>query len=133
LETSHAIRESQIVEGQPALLLEANMMRRLAALLAIVLGSMMLYAQETPKGIDMTGTICDSKCVAQSAGQSACDLKCTQTGGDAVFIEDNGKVTKIANPEKVKGFKGKRVKAKCEMMKDQDMMNIYEIYSLGPG
>jgi hypothetical protein len=108
-------------------------MRRAAGLLAIILGTAMLYAQETPKGIEMTGTICDSKCVTQSAGQSACDSKCTQTGGEAVFIEDNGKATKIANPEKVKGFMGKRVKARCEMMKDSGMMNIYEIYSLGPG
>ena len=108
-------------------------MKRIAVLLAIVLGSVMVYAQEKPQGIDMTGTICDSKCVTHSAGQSACDLQCTQTGGDAVFIEDNGKVTKIANPEKVKGSMGKRVKARCEMMKDQNMMNIYEIYSLGPG
>jgi hypothetical protein len=108
-------------------------MKRIAVLLVMVLGSVMLYAQEQPKGVEMTGTICDSKCVTQSAGQSACDPKCAQTGGEAVFIEDNGKVTKIANPEKVKGSMGKRVKARCEMMKDQNTMNIYEIYSLGPG
>jgi len=103
-------------------------MKRNAVLLVIVLGSMMVYAQEKPKGIDMTGTICDSKCVTQSAGQSACDVKCTQKGGDAVFIEDNGTVTKIANPEKVKGYRGKHIKARCKMMKDQDTMWIYSIY-----
>jgi|SRR5882724_5444647 len=103
-------------------------MKRNAVLLVIVLGSMMVYAQEKPKGIDMTGTICDSKCVTQNAGQSACDVKCTQKGGDAVFIEDNGKVTKIANPEKVKGHMGKHIKARCKMMKDQDTMWIYSIY-----
>jgi hypothetical protein len=81
-------------------------MKRIALLLVIILGSATLYAQEQPKGMEMTGTICDSKCVTQSAGQSACDLKCTQTGGDAVFVEDNGKVTKIANPDKVKGSMG---------------------------
>jgi hypothetical protein len=102
-------------------------MKRSAALLAIVLGWGMLCAQEKPKGIEMAGTICDSKCVTQSAGQPACDVKCTQKGGDAVFIEDNGKVTKIANPEKVKGYKGKHVKARCKMMKDQDTMWIYSI------
>ncbi len=105
-------------------------MKRIALLLVIVLSSAALYAQKQPKGIEMTGTICDSKCVTQSAGQSACDLKCAQTGGDAVFVEDNGKVTKIANPEKVKGSMGKRVKARCKMMKKkgQDMMWIYAIY-----
>jgi hypothetical protein len=107
-------------------------MKRIAPLLAILLGSVMLYSQEklqgADQGTDMTGTICDSKCVTQNAGKSACDLKCTKTGGDAVFIEDNGKVTKIANPDKVKGHMGKHVKAKGKMMKDEDTMWIYSIY-----
>jgi hypothetical protein len=103
-------------------------MKRIAVLLAIVLGWMMIHAQEKPKGMEMTGTICDSKCVTQNAGQSACDQNCTQKGGDAVFIEDNGKVTKIANPEKVKGYMGKHIKGRGKMMKDQDMMWIYSIY-----
>jgi hypothetical protein len=103
-------------------------MKRTALLLAIILGSVMLHAQEEPQGTEMTGTICDSKCVTQSGGQSACDLNCTKTGGDALFIEDNGKVTKIANPDKVKGYMGKRVKTKAKMMKDQDLMWIYAIH-----
>ncbi len=110
-------------------------MKRIAPLLAIILGSVMLYAQEKPQGteqgaIEMTGTICDSKCVTESGGPSACDTKCTKTGGAAVFIDDNGKVTKIANPDKVKGYMGKHLKAKCKMMKKngEDMMWIYSIY-----
>jgi hypothetical protein len=107
-------------------------MKRIATLFTIVLGSVMLYAQDTPKGHEMTGTICDSKCVTQSAGQSSCDMNCTQKGGDAVFVQDNGKVTKIANPEKVQGNMMQRVKVMGEMMENHTM-NIYEIYSLGPG
>src|SRR5215469_15941666 len=93
-------------------------MKRIALLLTLVLGSAMLFAQEKPKAIDMTGTICDSRCVTQTGSQSACDLNCTQKSGDAVFIDDNGKATKIANPEKVKGYNGKHVKTKCKMMDD---------------
>jgi hypothetical protein len=107
-------------------------MKRCTALLAIVLGSVMLYAQDAPRGHEMTGTICDSKCVTQSVGQSSCDMNCTQKGGDAVFVEDNGKVTKIANPEKVQGNMMKKVKVMCDMT-EEHTMNIYEIYSLGPG
>jgi len=102
-------------------------MKRIALLLTLVLGSAMLYAQEKPKAIEMSGTICDSKCVTQTGSQSACDLNCTQKGGDAIFVDDNGKATKIANPEKVKGYKGKHVKAKCKMMED-DTMWILSIY-----
>ena len=109
-------------------------MKQTALLLAIVLGSAMLYAQQASQGvekqeaqgIEMTGTICDSKCVTQSGSQSACDLNCTKKGGEAVFIEENGKVTKIANPDKVKGYMGKHVKTKAKMM-DDDRMWIYSI------
>jgi hypothetical protein len=96
-------------------------MKVIASLLTVVLGSALLLAQEMSKDIDMSGTICDSGCVTQTGGQAACNLKCSQKGGDAVFIDDNGKVTKIANPDKVKGHKGKHVKAKCKMMDDGTM------------
>jgi hypothetical protein len=107
-------------------------MKRSTALLVIVLGSVMLYAQDGPRGHEMTGTICDSKCVTQIAGQSSCDLNCTQKGGDPVFVEDNGRVTKVANPEKCQGNMMKRVKVMCDMTPEHTM-TIYEIYSLGPG
>ena len=103
-------------------------MKRIALLLTFVLGSAMLYAQEKSQGTDMTGTICDSKCVTQAADKSACDLSCTEKGGDAVFVEDTGKATKIGNPEKIKGYKGKHVKAKCKMMEDKNTMWILSIY-----
>ena len=103
-------------------------MKRIALLLTIILGSTVLHAQEKPRMMDMSGTICDSKCVTQAGSQAACDLNCTHKNGDAVFIDDNGKLTKIANPEKVKGYKGKHVKAKCKMNEDQDTMWILSIY-----
>jgi len=103
-------------------------MKRIALLLTLFLGSMMFYGQEKPQARDMSGTICDSKCVTQTHNQAACNLKCTEKDGDAVFVDDNGKVTKIANPEKVKGYKGKHVKAKCKMNENQDLMWILSIY-----
>jgi hypothetical protein len=36
-------------------------MKLIASLLTLVLGSAMLYAQEKSQGVEMTGTICDSK------------------------------------------------------------------------
>src|SRR5262245_19626642 len=114
--------------GVSALISGGKQMKRIALLLALVLGSVMLSAQEESQGTEMTGTICDSKCVTHTRGQSACDLNCGKTGGDAVFVEDNGKVTKIANPDKVKGYMGKHVKTKSKMMKDLDTMWIYSIY-----
>src|SRR5215813_4800736 len=103
-------------------------MKIMASLLTLVLGSALLNAQQMSKAIEMSGTICDSNCVTETGGQSACNLKCTQKSGDPVFIDDNGKITKIANPDKLKGYKGKHVKMKCKMMEDQDSMWIDSIW-----
>jgi hypothetical protein len=95
--------------------------------LALALGSTMLMsAQDKSKGTEMTGTICDQKCVKQDAGKAACDSSCTEKSGDAVFVDDQGKATKIANPKMAKGKMGKKVKVHGEMMKD-DSMKIYDV------
>ncbi|HET8888699.1 MAG TPA: hypothetical protein VFQ41_07330 [Candidatus Angelobacter sp.] len=102
-------------------------MKRTAALLALALGSTMLMsAQDKSKGAEMTGTICDQKCVKQDAGKSACDNSCTEKSGVAVFVDDQGKATKIANPKMAKGKMGKKVKVHGEMMKD-DSMKLYDV------
>lgn len=103
-------------------------MKRIASLLTVVLSAALLFAQETSQGVEMTGTVCDSSCVTQSGTQSACNLKCSQKSDEPVFIDDSGKLTKIANPEKVKGYKGKHIKAKCKMMDDENSMWIYSIF-----
>lgn len=109
-------------------------MKRIAGLLVIVLGSwMLIYAQDQSqggsqdKGHEMTGWICNSKCVNQTAAKAACDETCTDKSGDVVFVDDAGKVTKIANPDMVMDKMGKKVKVKGKMMKDQDMMEIYNV------
>jgi hypothetical protein len=110
-------------------------MKRFVGMLAIVLGSsMFLYAQDKgkDKGTEMTGTICSSKCVKTNATPVACDLGCKEKGGDTVFVDDQGKVTKIVNPKKVKSQMGKKVKVKAAMVSDKDM-EVYHSWSLGPG
>jgi hypothetical protein len=109
-------------------------MKRNAGLCAIVLSSViLLYAQnDTTKdtAMDMTGWICTSPCVTQNTGHAACDSKCAgkDKHGEAVFIDDNGKVSKISNSDVVKGKMGKKVKAKCKMNKDNESMQILSIY-----
>jgi len=108
-------------------------MKRTAALLALALGSTMLMsAQDKSKGTEMTGTICDQKCVKQDAGKAACDASCTEKSGDAVFVDDQGKATKIANPKMAKGKMGKKVKVHGQMMKD-DSMKIYDVVLANAG
>ncbi|HKT52330.1 MAG TPA: hypothetical protein VJV96_18660 [Candidatus Angelobacter sp.] len=107
-------------------------MKRMAAMLVIVLGcSALTMAQEEGKaqgkGTEMSGVLCSAKCVKQDAGKAACDSGCTANGHEVVFIDDEGKVTKVANPGMAKGKMGKKVKVRGEMKKDKDMMEIYNI------
>ena len=118
-------------------------MKRILGLLTIVLGStLLLSAQDTSKGgtdqgamkgTEMTGMLCDSKCVKQDAAKASCDLSCTEKSGEATFIDDDGKATKVANPEIATGKMGKKVKVHCDMMKDSAQMKIYDVVLANAG
>jgi hypothetical protein len=115
-------------------------MKKILGLSILFLGSaMLLNAQEMKdkgtmdKGTEMTGVICNAKCVNTTSTPASCKADCKEKGSDAVFIDDQGKVTKIANPKMVKGHVGKKVKMKADMMKDKDMMEVYNVTNLGGG
>lgn len=105
-------------------------MKRIAVLMALVFGmTAFLSAQDKSKGSsEMTGTICDQKCVKQEAGKAACDLTCTEQSGEAMFLDDQGKAWKVANPAICKGKMGKKVKVECKKMQDQATIEILNIY-----
>lgn len=81
----------------------------------------------------MTGVLCSSKCVKQETGKSACDASCKDQGGDVVFIDDQGKATKVANPKMAKGKMGKPVKVRGEMIKGKDRMELYDVVFANAG
>lgn len=108
-------------------------MKRSAVLCGVVLASLiLLYAQDN-KPMEMTGVICNSTCINQSAGHATCDANCTDKSGPAVFVEDNGNVSKINNPETVKGKMGKKVKVKCNMHKEDQSMDILDVALMNAG
>ncbi|MGA8762869.1 MAG: hypothetical protein WB562_08405 [Candidatus Sulfotelmatobacter sp.] len=105
-------------------------MKRIAWLLtAILVSGISLYGEDAGKTSDMTGWLCNSKCVTQSAGHAACDQSCADKSGDVVLVDDHGQVFKIANQDKVIGHAGKKVKMKCKPVKgSQDTMNVDSLY-----
>jgi hypothetical protein len=108
-------------------------MKRSAMLFTIVLTSLiLLYAQDN-QPMEMSGWICNSTCVNQTAGHATCDASCTDKSGAAVFVEDNGKVTTISNPDMVKGKMGQKVKVKCTKAKDKESMEILELIQANAG
>jgi hypothetical protein len=97
-------------------------MKSRAALVALILGlAISASAQDKSKASDMSGTICDQKCVKQDSGKAACDTSCTEHSGQAIFLDDSGNSWKVANPTSCKGKMGKQVKVKAEKMDDGTM------------
>jgi hypothetical protein len=110
-------------------------MKRILYLLAAVLASAIsLYADDMGKTNDMTGWLCNSKCVTRNAGQAACDRGCTDKSGDVVLVDDHGQVYKIANQDKVVSQAGKKVKMKCRPVKgEKDTMFVDTVSLYGGG
>ena len=71
-----------------------------------------LFAQDANKSQQkqVAGTICNSACVVAQSNLSTCDRNCTDKSGDVVLVDDQGKVTKIANPKVAMPYMNKRVK-----------------------
>jgi hypothetical protein len=108
-------------------------MKRLAALLALILGSLIsASAQDQSKTMEMTGMVCDEKCVTHDSGRAACDASCKAHSGQAVFLDDSGKLWKVANPTSCKGKMGKKVTIHGEK-KDDDTMYFQDVILANAG
>ena len=100
-------------------------MKRIVCIMSLVfVMSPFVFAGDKDKGSEMSGTVCDQKCVKQDAGKASCDTSCTEQSGEATFIDDQGKAWKVANPGICKGHMGKRVKANCQK-KDDDPGTVW--------
>ena len=120
-------------------------MKKIGLLLVFVLGSMIsLPAQENRKGAErkgaehhwteMVGVICNADNVTQADGKSACDESKGGKAANWVFIDDQGRATKIANPQDLKGEHGK-MKVEEEMRKEsnEEKMWIHNLKHISPG
>jgi hypothetical protein len=113
-------------------------MKRIAGLLLMIMSSAVFLAAQESKAQahEMTGWVCNSKCVTQSADRASCDQNCSDNTGDTVFIDDQGGVFKIANQDMAKPHTGKKVKGMVKMQKDQnneDQMYFESIRYYGGG
>lgn len=88
-------------------------MRRIVWMFLVVLGCAgLMHAQSSTNSMSLSGTVCRSACVvATSAEISTCDPLCTEKGGEAVLVDDQGNVRKIANQDICMSHMGKHVKA----------------------
>lgn len=108
-------------------------MKQLAALFVLVLGLFASAgAQDQNKTMEMTGTVCDQKCVTHDSNQAACDSSCKEHSGQAVFLDDSGRLWKVSNPASCKGKMGKKVKIHGEK-KDDDTMFLHDVIYANAG
>ncbi len=71
-------------------------MRRIVWMLMLVLGSAGLMYAQSSAPMKLGGTVCQATCVvASSPDLSTCDPLCTDKGGQAVFVDDQGNVRNI--------------------------------------
>jgi hypothetical protein len=115
-------------------------MKRIAGTLVFVfalsfMALLQAQDQEKGKGMEMTGTACNAGNVVTTEGKAKCDETKGGKSNDMVVIDDQGNATKVANPEKLKGMSGQKVKINGEMRKiqDEDRMWIYDVEHLSPG
>ena len=110
-------------------------MKRIAWLLVAVLGlGISAFADDMGKATEMTGTLCNNKCVQQSSGHATCDQNCADKSGDVVMVDDQDKVFKISNQDKVKGLASKKAKMKCRPVKgEKDTMFVDTVSLYGGG
>ena len=70
----------------------------------------------------VTGWVSDANCHKTGAGHKACAQKCAGKGAALVLVTDDGKVTKIHNPDAVKENIGDKVTATGKV--DGDSIHI---------
>lgn len=112
-------------------------MRRIGWMLLVVLGSAgFAFSQSSENSMGagspmkLTGTVCRSTCLAKSNNLTTCDPLCTDKGGEAVLVDDQGEVKKISNPDMCKSHMGKRVKmtAVPTEKERENSLRIMELY-----
>ena len=108
-------------------------MKRMAWLfVGILCSAALLCAADEPK--QMTGRICDAKCVTQVSNLNTCDPGCTTKSGTMVFVGNKGKVMQIENQDMAKPHESKQVKMKAVPSEAQreNTLRIIELTEQGP-
>ena len=97
-------------------------MKKLIALVSVVVLFAGMALAGAKKG-EWTGTVSDSMCGAKANNSAECTKKCIKDGAKMVFVNDSDqKVLEVANPDKLAGHEGHKVKVTGSV--DKDMLTV---------
>jgi hypothetical protein len=82
---------------------------------------------------EMTGWVCNAKCVSQNASTATCDTNCSEASGPVVFVSNTGQVLQISNQAKAQPMSGKQCKMKAKMDPSTGALHVDDMIELrGP-
>ncbi len=106
-------------------------MKRMAwALVPLFCTAILLFAGDKNSAKEMTGWVCNEKCVDHSSGTATCSKNCSETSGKVVFLSDQGQVLQIANQDKAQPMAGKHCKMTAKKDPNTgaiDVLNMVEL------
>jgi len=103
-------------------------MKRIAWLLVTIFClAILLCASDKNNSMDMTGWVCNAKCVDHSTGTATCNRSCSESSGAVVFIDSKGRVLQISNQEMATPMSGKRCHLKGKMDPDTNAIAVQNI------
>jgi hypothetical protein len=111
-------------------------MRRISWMFLVVLGAAgLMQSQSSTDSMKLSGTVCRSTCVQNTGAGNVptCNPLCTDQGGEAVLVDDQGNVRQIANQDLCKTHMGKHVKMTAVPVKPtekqrEESLRIMELY-----
>jgi hypothetical protein len=107
-------------------------MKRIAWLLApALLSAVSLHAGDMGKEAGLSGLLCNSNGVVQNEGHAVCDQAYAGQSGEVVFVDQQGRVFKIANQDKVVLRTGKKAKTKSKPVNGKEDFVIDSQYMGG--
>ena len=109
-------------------------MKRIAwAFVPLFCTAIFLFAADKNSANEMTGWVCNAKCVDHSSGTTTCSRNCSETSGKVVFISDEGHVFQIANQDKAQPMAGKHCKMTAKKDPASDALDVQNMVELrGP-
>jgi hypothetical protein len=109
-------------------------MKRIAWALALLFcTAIFLFAGDKNNANEMTGWICNTKCVDHSSTTATCNQNCSETSGKVVFISDDGRILQIANQDKAQPMAGKHCKMTAKKNPTTGALDVQNMVELrGP-